>query len=479
MERIFGINRVSGRRRAVWLLVVLCGLVLFGARAVPARAATIAVDCSTDSSALATALAAASSGDKLTITGTCDGTYEVSRDLTLQGSGGATLDGQSAGSVLTIDPGKTVRVTGLTITDGSTNGIGGGGIFNNGGTLSVSQSVIEGNQALSFDAGFGGGILNQGGTLTVQGSTFGPNFNESAAIDTGDAIANEGGTATITTSTFNAPAGTVIRNDQSGSLTISASTISRGIIAIRNVSGSITLENSTVTGVGEPFAVGAVQNFDTATIVASTISGNLGLGIQSLGTATVSDSIISNNNGDCSTFFVGTITDSGYNLDDDGSCGFSAANHSLSNTNPMLDPTGLADNGGPTLTIALEPGSPAVDAIPPGVNGCGTTVATDQRGVTRPQGPGCDMGAFEAVFTPAQLLAALQNAVNGLPPGTSLADKVAQAITYFDKHDIPDTCSILTAFVNQVKALPSRIISKSEAATLIGIARQTKTLLGC
>lgn len=61
----------------------------------------------------------------------------------------------------------------------------------------------------------------------------------------------------------------------------------------------------------------------------------------------------------------------------------------------------LADNGGPTRTHALLSGSPAMDAIPQGTNGCGTTFAEDQRGVDRPQGGGangtaaCDIGPFE------------------------------------------------------------------------------------
>jgi len=63
----------------------------------------------------------------------------------------------------------------------------------------------------------------------------------------------------------------------------------------------------------------------------------------------------------------------------------------------LLDPAGLKDNGGATQTIALLAGSPGVDAIPSGVNGCGTTITTDQRGVSRPQGSGCDIGAFELV----------------------------------------------------------------------------------
>jgi hypothetical protein len=145
----------------------------------------------------------------------------------------------------------------------------------------------------------------------------------------------------------------------------------------------------------------------------------------------------------------------------------------------MLDPAGLANNSGPTQTIALEPGSVAIDAIPSGAIGCGTTVTTDQRGVTRPQGVGCDIGAFEAEQSPADLLAALGTAVIGVGPGTSLADKINRATTYLNKNDIADTCSTLNAFINQVKAQTGKSIPAPEAATLIADARQIKTLLGC
>jgi nitrous oxidase accessory protein NosD len=91
------------------------------ASAKPAYAATITVDCTTDSGALGTALAGASDGDTLAIQGTCTGTFEIAHSLTLAGSGGATLDAQGAGRVLTIDPGTTVAVTGLTISGGDTS----------------------------------------------------------------------------------------------------------------------------------------------------------------------------------------------------------------------------------------------------------------------------------------------------------------------------------------------------------------------
>lgn len=57
----------------------------------------------------------------------------------------------------------------------------------------------------------------------------------------------------------------------------------------------------------------------------------------------------------------------------------------------------MQDNGGPTNTIALQKGSPAINAIPNRTSGCGTTIQTDQRGVERPQDKRCDTGAFEKV----------------------------------------------------------------------------------
>ena len=93
----------------------------------------------------------------------------------------------------------------------------------------------------------------------------------------------------------------------------------------------------------------------------------------------------------------GPITDGGYNIDDGATCPFSSGT-SLSLTDPQLDPTGRQPNGGETTTVALQTTSPAVDMIPSGVNGCGTFIATDQRGFPRPVSIGvfgCDAGAFE------------------------------------------------------------------------------------
>ncbi len=81
------------------------------------------------------------------------------------------------------------------------------------------------------------------------------------------------------------------------------------------------------------------------------------------------------------------ITSLGYNLEDANDCGFGQAGD-LTRSDPRLG--ALGDNGGPTATMALPATSPAVDAADPRCD-----AATDQRGITRPQGPRCDIGAYE------------------------------------------------------------------------------------
>jgi hypothetical protein len=86
------------------------------------------------------------------------------------------------------------------------------------------------------------------------------------------------------------------------------------------------------------------------------------------------------------------ITDGGFNISSDASLNLSGT--SRKNTDPKV--ASLADNGGPTQTIALQSGSPAIDAVPRAVS-----TETDQRGVLRPQGAACDAGAYELVTVPA------------------------------------------------------------------------------
>jgi len=117
-------------------------------------------------------------------------------------------------------------------------------------------------------------------------------------------------------------------------------------------------------------------------------------------TVKLQNSIVANNSGaNCGS----GVTSMGYNMSSDGSCNFSNSGD-RNNTNPLLGP--LQNNGGPTQTMALLPGSPAVDAGNPSgcTDGNGHLLTTDQRGMPRPDSEdtgGCDMGAYESQTGPS------------------------------------------------------------------------------
>jgi hypothetical protein len=125
-------------------------------------------------------------------------------------------------------------------------------------------------------------------------------------------------------------------------------------------------------------------------------------------TVTLRNSILANS---ANGFDVwGAVIDAGYNLCSDGTAGFSGPG-SLNHVDPLL--SALSQNGGPTPTMALLAGSPARDAIPSGFP------PTDQRGVTRPQGPAADIGAFEADFISAAAAILVQPKAATVRAGTN------------------------------------------------------------
>ena len=134
---------------------------------------------------------------------------------------------------------------------------------------------------------------------------------------------------------------------------------------------------------------GGLFNFGNGVnIIATTIASNTGGGVGNGGVnLSLTSTIVANNGVNCS----GGASDGGSNLQFPGTtCGVS-----VTSADPLLQ--ALADNGGPTKTQALTAGSPAIDA---GTEICPPTPPTDQRGVARPQGPACDIGAFEFIAAP-------------------------------------------------------------------------------
>ena len=120
---------------------------------------------------------------------------------------------------------------------------------------------------------------------------------------------------------------------------------------------------------------------------ASGANGSAAGGFTTIGGSLVNTLLASNDPGGNG---AGTVNDGGHNLSSDGTCAFSATG-SLNDTDPMIGP--LTDNGGPTLTMALLPGSPAIDA-----GDSAAAPPTDQRGFPRPAGAAADIGAYRSCF---------------------------------------------------------------------------------
>jgi predicted outer membrane repeat protein len=363
----------------------------------------------------------------ITLTNDGGGPIILSKNLTIDGSGQAvTISGGHSVQVFVVNAGASVGLNSITIADGhATNG---GGIDNEG-ALTVTNSTLTGNSAASV----GGGICDcnyNGGTLTITNSTFSHNtaqldgggidnnyhntltitdstFNGNSAAYQGGAI-NAFGTTTITSTTFSGNTATTYGGGAiyfEGALTVSDSTFSDNSAAYGGGivdTGSATVTNSTFSGNSAANGEGGgIANYDTLTVTNSTFSGNTATAYYGGGiygypssSATLTNTILAGSTpgGDC----YGIFTDNAGNIADDNTCGFSAANHSLAGTDPQLDPNGLQNNGGPTQTIALLPGSVAIDAAT-------CLQSTDQRGFPRPDSgdSACDSGAYEVQAGPA------------------------------------------------------------------------------
>jgi hypothetical protein len=335
----------------------------------------------------------------------------ITGKVTVQGNG-ATIarSGTATAAFRIFDVASAGRLTlrSLTLRKGlADNGTEGGGAIFSRGALSVTSGKFTGNSAPAT-TGTSGGAINSSGPLTVTLSTFSGNSGQE-----GGGIFNQSltATATVTKSTFTGNTGTIYGGgalvSADGTTIVAADTFAGNSTGPTGGGGAIDndatvgISDSTFSGnTGGTNGGGAVQNFGTATITYSTLSGNsspYGADIHNSTTKTlsVSSSIVAGGVGGSNCSGTPAITDGGYNIDSGTSCGFSAASHSMNSTNPQLG--ALASNGGPTQTMALPATSPAFGAIPRTVKGC--TGSTDQRGIPRPQGTGCDVGAYERIVS--------------------------------------------------------------------------------
>jgi hypothetical protein len=328
------------------VLVLLCIV------AIPADATIIPVTNANDSGpgSLRQALAIANDGDTIDATGVSgvitltSGTLLVNHSVTINGAGADVLavDGNMGSRVFQTLSAKTVTISGFTIRNGHTGTDGAGVDHEDGGTMTISNCTISGNTA-----GLGAGIFN-GSMLTVANTTFSDNM----AADGGGIYNSGGGMLTITNSTFSG----------------NSASFGGGIFNI----GAFAITNSTLSGNSAVGFGGGIFNTQILEIGNTVLqAGDSGANISNTG---------------------GIVTSFGYNLSSDDGGGFLIGPGDRINTNPLLGP--LQDNGGPTFTHALLPGSPAIDAGDPSFT---PPPFFDQRGpgFNRVANGRIDKGSFE------------------------------------------------------------------------------------
>ena len=326
------------------------------------------------------------------------GELVINKNLTIQGPGASLLSisGNNSSRVFSIgtsNPATNPNVTidGVTVSGGNLAfPASGGGIFINAGTLTLTNSTVSNNTA----GHSGGGIYNRA-ALTIMNSAV---ANNSAANVSGGGIYNFG-TLSILKSTI------------SGNVAL----YSGGGIADEN---TVIVTNSTLSGNQTyNYGGGGIVTTGMVTLTNTTISGNDGgwqrsgggLYVGNGGTLNAKNSIVSKNTASLGPDVFGNLTSQGYNLigNNSGVTIVPTTGDQIGTLANPIDPLlgALANNGGPTQTMALLPGSPAIDK-----GSAASGVMTDQRGLTRPidfsfianatGGDGSDIGAFEAQTLP-------------------------------------------------------------------------------
>ena len=330
------------------------------------------------------ALDQAQSGDSIHVS---EGTYNVNlsitKDITIAGQGMSQtlLDGSQSGRVINIAAGINVSFIDLAIVNGDTTGIAldndGGGIYNLG-TANLLRVRVSDNIGEA-----GGGIYSEG-PLNVSETQIENNRSDGG----GGIFLNQTAEASLTLiqSTVANNTGTVYAG---------------GIYFMGDSAGISKIENTTISGnssnlVGGVMTDSLVHQIEiTNSTIANNITTTLPGGIKAGTTVSVKNSIIANNSpNNCDPDL--TLNSAGNNLESAEECQFTG-DGDLQNSDPLLG--ALSDNGGPTSTMALLPGSPAIDA--------GSNIdcpVTDQRGIARPFGQSCDIGAFEYQVEPGAFI---------------------------------------------------------------------------
>lgn len=351
--------------------------------------------------------------------GNVTGDLDITSPMILQGFGPekTIIDARGNNRVLHILTALNVTLERLTITGGDTGGENvpmGGGLYVDKTNVSLIDAVVSNNSAAQLGGGmfinilvdtdpytvtfvrtkfientanFGGGVFSYG-RLESQDSQF---VGNQASLS-GGGVYNLGGT-----------------EDYSGILKVNNSLFWQNSGGVAggglNNGGAAQLTNTTFSAntvpldAADPDGGGVFSDGNSLTFDHVTLVNNGGGGFTLNGTAQIANTLLVNNTGgNCNLRELLGYDSLDYNLESDDTCHFDQAHDLINVANPRVGP--LQDNGGPTMTHALQSSSPAVDAANPGA-----CPDVDQRSAVRPVdgnnngSNGCDIGAFEAGST--------------------------------------------------------------------------------
>lgn len=389
------------------------------------------------------AIADAAAGEEITfaVTGTIPITttaLTITQDVTITGTGSGSLTLQrTAGVISAINcTGGVVSISGVTVTGGlagqgggirntttltlvdviltGNHGIGEGGGIWNSGSITMTDVVVTANTTV----GNGAGIYNEG-TITATGGSITANdaVNVGGGLwnsgtlsltnapvtgnnsDTGGGGVGNSGTMTLVEVTLDGNTGNLVGEaayaDTGGTITFTRCTISNHAAATSQavyiaIGGTVNFDNSTASGNVTCFYV-ATGSLSAAN---ATITNNT-VGVQNTpgSVFNIYDTILAGNNTQDLTTDAGDTISAGHNLFGTVSSAITPASGDQFGVLPAALNLGpLQDNGGPTFTHELLPGSIAIDA---GDNA--GAPATDQRGEQRIQNGTIDIGAYESL----------------------------------------------------------------------------------
>lgn len=408
----------------------------------------------------------------------------VGKPLTIQGPATrVTLDGQNLRRLLLTVPGGALTLRHLVLTHGNA-------LADDGGAIRAGASLVLEDVILTANTARYGGAVVSASSLTATDCQ----FTDNTASDVGGAIFLTGA-MTISNSRFtgNTAAGSggaIYAGSSTSDMTIDGSTFEQNAGAARGgavtadfvtlrVSGStfrgnstatsggaiharstqLAVVNSTIFGNGATVSGGGVYGDADSDVLLEhvTVAGNSapfgsGINFEKYSNTRLRNTLFSANtplDGTCGTSSH-LIMREGNNRSDAPDC--------AAPSRMIIGPTtlgALSDNGGPTFTMSLPVGSAAIDA------GLDCSVPTDQRGIIRPQGATCDLGAFEFNdFTRATV---------GIDPSGTVS--ISSGTAYVSG---TVSCSRATTLALQVRGVQSRKVGRVnttiEASTTLTIA---------